>query len=133
MHKANAGRDYARVILSTDKGANMDRLQRFLLLFLLKILAQYSELNDTLYIAADGKVWKRPFSDFVGITENPNLLSSVKVFPNPFTNTTHFGYKLEADAKVNLNIFDITGRLVKPLLTKANVPANINLILMHET
>ena len=41
------------------------------------------------------------------------------VFPNPFTSNTSICYQLENDKRVNLSIYDITGRLVVTLVNKS--------------
>jgi len=53
-----------------------------------------------------------------GINEVNKTISNLKVFPNPFSNTTTFTYKLKENQKVNLCIYDITGRLVKQLVNE---------------
>lgn len=73
--------------------------------------------GNYLYAATEGKgIWKRPLSDFVGISENSEIVSTVSVFPNPLADNMHFSYELKKDAKVKLNIFDIAGRLVNTLI-----------------
>jgi ligand-binding sensor domain-containing protein len=52
-----------------------------------------------------------------GIEEN-NSIANLKVFPNPFTNSTAFTYILKEYQHVDLMIFDITGRLVKQLVNE---------------
>jgi len=53
-----------------------------------------------------------------GINEVNKTISNLKVFPNPFSNTTTFTYTLKENQKVNLSIYDITGRMVKQLVNE---------------
>ncbi|MEO8086803.1 MAG: T9SS type A sorting domain-containing protein [Bacteroidota bacterium] len=39
--------------------------------------------------------------------------SSLKCFPNPFSNSTTISFSLPQSEKVSIKIFDMTGRLVK--------------------
>ncbi len=72
-----------------------------------------------LYVGSRGSgVWKRPLSDFVGIKEITNPVTNLKVFPNPFSNTTTFTYTLKENQKVNLSVYDITGRIVNQLVNE---------------
>ena len=43
--------------------------------------------------------------------------SSLKAYPNPFNPRTTFAYELPAGSKVDLAVYDLTGRLVRTLVT----------------
>ncbi len=55
----------------------------------------------------------------VGIDEeNPDKIAILgfKTYPNPFSNNTRFDLKLPGKGEVSLNIYDVSGRLVKTLV-----------------
>jgi hypothetical protein len=53
------------------------------------------------------------------ITESKKpVVTSLKIFPNPFSKSTTFTYTLKEKQKVNLSIYDITGRIVKQLVSE---------------
>lgn len=47
--------------------------------------------------------------------ETTPLVSSVRAFPNPFTDRVDIRFTLEKPASVSLNIYDLNGRLVKSM------------------
>ena len=47
----------------------------------------------------------------------PVSASSLKAYPNPFNPRTTFSYELQAGSKVELTVYDLTGRLVRTLVT----------------
>lgn len=49
--------------------------------------------------------------------ENP--ISLQQNFPNPFNPTTTIPYRLERDSRVNLSIYDMTGRMVKTIVDQS--------------
>ena len=108
-HKANVGDDYARIILSTDKGKTWTDYSDFFF-YSYSNISSMLELDDTLYIAANGTIWKRSISDFVGITENtPN--NKLSLFPNPATNTLSLNLsQLQKLQNASLSIYDIQGK-----------------------
>jgi len=79
-------------------------------------------------IIAYGPGWQYDESDGIfritstGIEENRNPLTalrfSLKVFPNPAKSQTAIRYSLPAQSKVSLQLYDISGRLVKTLVNE---------------
>ena len=48
--------------------------------------------------------------------ETQNIIQGISVYPNPFTNTTHFVFNnKKADSKYTLTIYDVTGKKVKEI------------------
>ena len=45
-------------------------------------------------------------------------------YPNPFQHTTKFEYKLQEKASVQLNIYDIKGKLIRQLVNAVQIPGN---------
>lgn len=52
--------------------------------------------------------------------------NAVKIYPNPFTNTTTIEFKLEEIKNTSLSIIDVTGRLVKIYTCKTLLQEKIN-------
>jgi hypothetical protein len=53
----------------------------------------------------------------------PDVFELSQNFPNPFNPNTQIQFALGKDELVNLNIFDIHGRLVSSLINNSNYPA----------
>ena len=53
----------------------------------------------------------------------PDVFELSQNFPNPFNPNTQIQFALGKDELVNLNIFDIQGRLVSSLINNSNYPA----------
>lgn len=51
-------------------------------------------------------------------TESPELISNLGCYPNPFRENTKIKFKNTRDAKVEINIFNIKGQLIKKILDK---------------
>lgn len=69
----------------------------------------------------EGGVWRRPLSEIMtGIEDlQNNLLTSFLLhqnYPNPFNPTTTIEYQISKPSNVKINIYDITGRLIKELI-----------------
>jgi len=83
-------------------------------------------------IIAYGPGWQYDESDGIfritstGIEENRNPLTAVrfslKVFPNPAKTLTAIRYSLPIEGKVSLQLYDISGRLVKTLVNEQKKP-----------
>jgi len=58
---------------------------------------------------------------------------SVRAFPNPAKALTAIHYSLPAQSKVLLNLYDISGRLVKTLVNETKKPGNYSLTLNSST
>jgi len=61
-----------------------------------------------------------PVATLPGTAEYPSLLAAV---PNPFNPRTVLGFEMPASARVTLGIFDLSGRLIRRLLSDAVVSA----------
>ena len=53
----------------------------------------------------------------IGIEELRNN-TSLYIFPNPFTDYTTFVFGLKRNEKVNLEIYDLAGQLIKPIINE---------------
>ena len=53
----------------------------------------------------------------------PEVFELSQNFPNPFNPNTHIQFALGKDELVNLNIFDIQGRLIKSLVSNSYYPS----------
>ncbi|HDO27760.1 MAG TPA: T9SS type A sorting domain-containing protein, partial [Bacteroidetes bacterium] len=65
--------------------------------------------------------------DFFADESADILLTNVINYPNPFTNETRFGFtnnKSGEILEVQINIFDINGRLIRSLENKVNTESN---------
>ncbi|HEX2786496.1 MAG TPA: T9SS type A sorting domain-containing protein [Ignavibacteria bacterium] len=61
------------------------------------------------------------------IIEKPKTFSLAQNYPNPFNPSTRINYELTDDGKVNLVIFDITGRQVAQLVNENQIAGYYNL------
>ncbi len=55
---------------------------------------------------------------WVGVEEQGALLGAVKSYPNPFIDQMVFEFSLEQDARVQLEVFDLQGKLINTLLNE---------------
>jgi hypothetical protein len=55
--------------------------------------------------------------------------STINVTPNPFSSHTTVRYSLSAESPVSLNLYDISGRLIKTLVNEHKNPGNYQLTL----
>ena len=64
-------------------------------------------------------------TELVGVPDNTGLLplATIHSWPNPFSQTTAFSYKLRRDAQVTLLLRDITGRRVTTFIDNKHLPA----------
>ena len=64
----------------------------------------------------DGSVLELSSSELsVEILANPASFGLTSVYPNPFNPTTSINYNVNKFSKVNINIYDVTGKLVSIL------------------
>lgn len=68
--------------------------------------------SDTITMAND----IRNFLNSTGIKENPEVMNSLSLFPNPATFETNLTFNLSRSASVEINIVDITGRIVAKVM-----------------
>jgi len=87
-------------------------------------------INDNYLIVSttNGGMWRRPLSDFVGITENtPN--NKLSLYPNPATNSLTLNLaQLKSLQNTTVSIYDIQGKLlmqqnIYQLQTELNIAA----------
>jgi hypothetical protein len=61
----------------------------------------------------------------VSIQENNNLFENIQLsqnYPNPFSTLTNIEFNISTESKVEINIYNINGQLVRNLLNK-NLPS----------
>lgn len=58
--------------------------------------------------------------------DNIENINTVNVFPNPATNDFNVAYTLNTSTKVELNVFDMNGRLVKQVSNAFQIKGNYN-------
>lgn len=51
----------------------------------------------------------------VGVPETAQLLTNLNAFPSPFTSTATVSYTLSQNSEVEIEVFDVTGKLVTKL------------------
>ena len=66
----------------------------------------------------------------VGIESFDSQLSGTftRVYPNPFSTQTTISFTLAQSGQVNLNVYDMTGRLIKTLANESKAPGQHSLI-----
>ena len=117
------------LFFSTNNGANWtqinDGLPGNLFIYSLIVIG-----NDVLAGTGAG-VWHRPLSELVGVSKEINVLpmdyTLYQNYPNPFNPTTTISYQLKEKGFVKLNVYDITGKLIKVLVNQTQDPGS------HET
>ncbi|OYD15407.1 hypothetical protein CH333_05785 [candidate division WOR-3 bacterium JGI_Cruoil_03_44_89] len=86
--------------------------------FVIKALVSDGEL-------ADSTLWYVTVNP-LGITDDNTLLPKVtKIYqnmPNPFNQSTTINYDISKNARVEINIYDVKGRLVKSLVNQIKAP-----------
>jgi len=73
-----------------------------------------------------------PIASLIGIEEDEHsehevnrLVFALDVSPNPTINSPRISYSIAKQCKVNLNVYDVTGRLVKTLLNNKTQTPNV--------
>ncbi|MDD2889390.1 MAG: clostripain-related cysteine peptidase [bacterium] len=66
-------------------------------------------------------------------TKIPLVFSLLPPLPNPFTKNTVIKYTIPEKRKVSLNLYDLTGRLVKPLTNEEQKPGLYTVVLNSHT
>ena len=85
--------------------------------------------NDYIFIGTSKGVWRRPFSQLVKIDE-PKSNFPLQVYrlyqnyPNPFNSETIISYHIPKYEKVQISIFDLSGKLVTNLIDEYHYPGN---------
>ncbi len=62
--------------------------------------------------------------NITGVDENAKDMNLSGFFPNPFSNSTTLNYYLDRPADVDIDIYDISGRLVKHIVNEYQSPGN---------
>ena len=60
----------------------------------------------------------------VGLKENGYSVSNMQIIPNPTSNNTNLVFNLNTDAKVLVNVTDVTGKIVRSIVTNAILGQN---------
>jgi hypothetical protein len=78
--------------------------------------------NNNIFAGTDNSVWRRIFSEIIGIqnvsTETPSLYSLSQNYPNPFNPITNVKFSIINSGNVKLVVFDIMGREVQTLVNE---------------
>jgi len=77
--------------------------------------------DNFVFIGTDSaSIWRRPFTDFTGVTGGnntlPNAYKLYQNYPNPFNPTTNIKYQISNNSFVSLNIYDALGRNIETLV-----------------
>jgi hypothetical protein len=75
----------------------------------------------------------RNFLNGTGINENTNALTQLSVFPNPANQEIHVSFNLEKSANVNVEILDLTGRMLYTSLSENTSSGTVNKIITTNT
>lgn len=67
-------------------------------------------------------VWRRPFSEATSVIENKNHSTSFNLFPNPASDIITLNFETINSEDLTLNIYNMTGNLVKSEMLKPNKP-----------
>ena len=60
----------------------------------------------------------------VGVESHSNF----KVYPNPFKNAAKFSYELKQKSKVDVSVYDLSGRKIKQLISRVEIPGSYTVI-----
>ncbi|MCA0430341.1 MAG: T9SS type A sorting domain-containing protein [Bacteroidetes bacterium] len=60
----------------------------------------------------------------VGLNEKSKTVTNMQVIPNPTSNNTNLVFDMNTDAKVLVSVTDVTGKIVKSIVTNANLGQN---------
>ena len=119
-----AGTDGKGVFLSTNNGTNWTKVNNDMP----KSLGGALAISGAYIFDGTGgsSVWKRPLSEFTGVSkevkELPQDYSLYQNYPNPFNPATTISYRLKDKGFVKLNVYDITGKLIKALVNQTKDP-----------
>jgi GH35 family endo-1,4-beta-xylanase len=74
-------------------------------------------------------VWLREYLDSVNVTalvkdinKAPQVFHLYNNYPNPFNPVTRISYDIAKTVRVRINVYDITGRLVKTIVSDVQIP-----------
>ena len=95
----------------------------------------WNSLQNRVYVANYASATVSVIRDSIisGVEENNQLLSrarlSIEIYPNPAKTLTAIRYSLPAESKISLQLYDISGRLVKTLVNESKKSGiyNVNL------
>ncbi|MCX6148665.1 MAG: T9SS type A sorting domain-containing protein [Candidatus Kapabacteria bacterium] len=68
-------------------------------------------------LASQDELCKETKVGFFNICNNDNNIKSVNAYPNPVQNEINLEFKLDKKAKVSINLKDISGKIIKNLIT----------------
>ena len=58
----------------------------------------------------------------------PNKINLIQNYPNPFNPTTTIEFSLPKTTKVNLSVFDVTGKMVANLVNEEKTPGTYSIM-----
>lgn len=61
-------------------------------------------------------------SEPIGINEAITFAENIEAFPNPVADVLNFSYTLKEEAHITLDVYDINGKLIAPLLNRMEAP-----------
>jgi len=107
----------AGILLSTDKGVNWTQVNEGLPDTTKGVLVVSS---TDIYVSVSGsKVWRRPISELVGITNEikdlPHEFTLSQNYPNPFNPSTQISYSLPYTSQIKLIVYNIQGQTINIL------------------
>ena len=80
-------------------------------------------VNNQTIAVAPGRIWTRPLS---AISESgpvrPTSFGLTRTYPNPFNKSLMIEYSTLVPGKINLSVFDLTGRKVQTLINGPSTP-----------
>lgn len=81
-------------------------------------------LGNNLFAGTDGGVWRRPLSELITSAEGlsaalPRVFNLSQNYPNPFNPSTRIRFSLTGRSNVNIEIYSITGQVIKSLTAKS--------------
>lgn len=75
-------------------------------------------LNIRPYLISEMINFFLDYNPTISITENTNALFNLKNYPNPFSGSTTIEYEVNQTGLVTIDVYDISGKLVKRLVSK---------------
>ncbi|MDD5529357.1 MAG: clostripain-related cysteine peptidase [bacterium] len=92
------------------------------------ILLKFPQQYDNWFAFINGN-----FINLEDSTKTPLVFSLFPPIPNPFTKNTVIKYTIPETKKVSLNLYDLTGRMVKPLVNQEQNPGLYTVALNSHT
>jgi len=87
----------------------------------------FTDNNNGWIVGKNGLILHTNNGGAVGVDENNEIQSEIKVFPNPAKGKTNIHYTLDATQDVTISVQNITGQVVKTVLLGKNVDGIYNL------